>query len=91
MPRAGSPYAGSYPHRRAALLAGRPRCALRLVCDGAPATSADHRPPIAAHVHRDGSGCCTLIPACLPCQHRQGLLVGRGRWRSTPAPSGAWS
>jgi hypothetical protein len=69
MPRNGSPYGPAYERARKRLL-GRP-CALRLVCDGAPATSADHVPPLSRHRHVEGSGCCHLQPACTPCQNRQ--------------------
>lgn len=69
MPRRGSPYGPRYERARRALL-GRP-CALRLVCDGAAATEADHVPPLSRHVHVEGSGCCRLQPACGPCQRRQ--------------------
>ena len=71
MPRRGSPYDRRYQQERLALLAHRPACALRIVCDGAPADSADHDPPLALHAHRPGSGCCRLRPACLRCQAAQ--------------------
>lgn len=39
-------------------------------------------PPLALHdggvrAHRHGSGCCRLVPACGPCQRRQGALVAQ--------------
>jgi len=79
MPRAGSPYSGSYARRRAALI-GRP-CSLRLPgCTGV-ADSADHRPPLRLHAHVQGSGCCELVPACLRCQKSQGGRLSRRRGR----------
>jgi hypothetical protein len=53
-------------------MAGRP-CELRLVCNGARATEADHDPPLSRHRHVEGSGCCRLRPACGPCQRRQAI------------------
>jgi hypothetical protein len=53
-------------------MVGRP-CELRLVCDGAPASEADHVPPLSRHRHVEGSGCCRLRPACGPCQRRQAV------------------
>lgn len=73
MPRKGSPYGPRYEKVRAALL-GSP-CQMMLVCDGAPATSCDHEPPLSRHTHIEGSGCCLLRPACMPCQHRQARLL----------------
>lgn len=71
MPRRGSPYGGDYGRQRRALL-GLP-CELRLVCAGAPATEADHDPPLRRHRHVEGSGCCRLRPACWACQRRQAV------------------
>jgi len=81
MPRA--PYNAPYQRARLALLiyGGRCKCGRR-------ATSLDHQPPLATHTHIEGSGCCRLVPACLPCQRRQG-----GELRSAkraPAPSRRW-
>jgi hypothetical protein len=43
-------------------------------------------PPLALHVHVEGSGCCRSLPACGPCQRRQGMELGYGgHW--TPAPA----
>jgi hypothetical protein len=39
---------------------------------GEPATELDHDPPISRHVHVEGSGCCRSLPACGPCQRKQG-------------------
>lgn len=49
---------------------------MRLVCDGSPADSADHFPPLSRHPggadgHVEGSGCCVLRPACMRCQGAQ--------------------
>jgi hypothetical protein len=46
------------------------------------ATSLDHQPPLALHRHVDGSGCCRLVPSCLPCNLRA------GRWRVVNARKG---
>lgn len=73
MPRKGSPYGPRYQAVRAAQL-GQP-CEMRLVCDGAPATSSDHDPPLSRHVHVEGSGCCGLRPACSACQGRQARML----------------
>lgn len=78
MPRAGSPYGPTYERERRELLAGRPRCAVRLVCNGSPATEADHQPPLKLHVHVEGSGCCVLVPSCGPCARKQGARLAAG-------------
>ena len=76
MPRRGSPYGPRYEKVRRAHL-GQP-CELRLVCDGSPADSTDHEPPLSRHTHVEGSGCCLLRPACMRCQVRQAhLLAGQ--------------
>jgi hypothetical protein len=49
---------------------GQP-CQMMLVCSGSPADSCDHDPPLSRHTHVEGSGCCALRPACLPCQGKQ--------------------
>jgi hypothetical protein len=92
VPRRDSPYNQRYVMERRLLLARRERCRLRLVCDGAIATSADHNPPLALHTHVVGSGCCYLQPACLACQKAQGALITR-RLRTeppVPTPSRRW-
>lgn len=76
MPRRGSPYGPAYERDRVALLRVHRWC----VHCGAPATEADHQPPIELHPggrgsHRHGSGCCRLVPSCGPCQRRQGGLI----------------
>jgi hypothetical protein len=89
VPRAGSPYA--YGQQRRALLDKPQVCHL---CGSAPATSADHEPPLSRHVHVPGTGCCTLIPSGLRCQRRQGGRLMRQhepeRKRSIPPPSRRW-
>ena len=42
---------------------------------GRQATSPDHHPPLDAHTHIAGTHCCVLLPACLPCQARQGAQL----------------
>lgn len=66
-------YQGSYPRQRRELLADDPLCGH---CGLRPATRADHQPPLSLHEHVDGSGCCTLVPSCLPCEQRQSGLLG---------------
>ena len=53
---------------------GRP-CELRLVCAGAPATEADHVPPLSRHRHLQGSGCCELRPSCAKHQREQAVQL----------------
>jgi hypothetical protein len=60
---------------RASLL-GQP-CALMLMCDGDPADSADHSPPLSRHEHHEGSGCCRLQPACMRCQSEQARMLSK--------------
>ena len=67
------PYGHRYRLLRSALL-GLP-CELLLVCEGAPADSADHTPPLSRHEHHEGSGCCRVRPACMPCQGEQARLL----------------
>lgn len=50
-------------------------------CHRRVATTLDHDPPLAVHVHREGSGCCRLIPSCEPCNRRGGVAVKQGWWR----------
>jgi hypothetical protein len=91
MPRAGSPYGPSY-RRAVRTFRGRP-CELRLLCSGAPSTSGDHVPPLSQHTrpHVDGSGCCTLRPACVRCQREQGRrIANRLPMHQLPVESGAW-
>lgn len=67
------PYGHRYKTLRASLL-GQP-CELMLVCDGDPADSADHSPPLSRHEHIENSGCCELRPACMRCQHEQARVL----------------
>lgn len=54
----------AYRRNRQAILAGGPACALRILCDGARATTVDHVIAIA----RGGTNAITnLQPACGPC------------------------
>lgn len=66
-------YGYRYRKLRAALL-GFP-CELMLVCEGDPADSADHTPPLSRHVHVEGGDCCQLRPACMRCQGEQARLL----------------
>src|SRR5262245_30474501 len=50
-------------------------------CRRRQATTLDHDPPLAMHVHRNGSGCCRLIPSCEPCNRAGGQMVANGTWR----------
>ena len=76
MPRPGSSshrgYGAAYRRARAALLAGGPPCHW---C-GAPATTADHEPPIQVA----GRPHLNLVPACAPCNY------GRRPAQPTSAP-----
>lgn len=56
-----------YRRERELVLAGDPPCALRLVCDGAPATTADHVIPAS----KGGGNRGNLQPACGPCNARK--------------------
>lgn len=69
-----------YRRNRAALLADSPVCVLRIHCDGAPATTADHIVPVAG----GGTNALTnLRPACLSCNTARG--AGHRDERATPA------
>jgi hypothetical protein len=57
---------------------------------GRTATTLDHSPPLAAHCHVAGSGCCQLLPACAPCNYGGGARLGaRRRWQPATA-SRSW-
>jgi hypothetical protein len=74
------PYGATHQRRRRALI--RPGAVCHLC--GNPASELDHVPPLALHVHVEGSGCCRSLPACGPCQRRQAAELGfGGHW--TPA------
>lgn len=66
--KTATPYGHRYRQDREKVLRHGARCHS---C-GAPATEADHIPPVSMHKHREGSGCCQLLPACGPCQRSQG-------------------
>lgn len=81
----GSAYGQHYARVRRQLLDPPVLCAH---CRRRPANTLDHDPPIAMHVHRDGSRCCRLIPSCAECNRASGQRVAAGRWRpedGTPA------
>jgi hypothetical protein len=50
-------------------------CQLQLVCEGDPADSSDHTPPLSRHEHHEGSGCCRQQPACMRCQGEQARML----------------
>jgi hypothetical protein len=69
------------------LLEGPPvKCAH---CQRARATTLDHDPPLAMHVHKMGSTCCRLVPSCERCNREGGVLVANGKWRPGDLPVGA--
>src|SRR5215471_14145628 len=69
----------NYRRRLANLRAGPPvPCAH---CKRAVATTLDHDPPLAMHVHRAGSGCCRQVPSCEKCNRTGGTMVAQGTWR----------
>ena len=80
MPRRGSPYGPAHQRRRKALIVPGAKCHR---C-GAQASELDHVPPLTLHDHVEGSGCCTSLPACGPCQRAQADALGRNRY-DTPA------
>jgi hypothetical protein len=82
MPRRNSPYGPAYQKARAAILAGNPICA-HINCTR-PASEADHQPPLSRHRHRNGSGCCRLLPSCGPCQRRQAIDLANGKMAAAP-------
>ena len=81
---AASPYSEPRYRRTRRQLQGQP--VLCSHCKRRPATTLDHDPPLAMHVHRNGSGCCRLIPSCEECNRAGGQLVQQGRWRPSMAP-----
>jgi hypothetical protein len=72
-----------YQRDRKALLAGSPSCSY---CP-TPATEADHVPPLSRHFHRQGSGCCILVPSCFHHGRVQGGHLATGRAGPTPKPA----
>lgn len=53
-----------YARNRRVVLAGAPACALRILCSGAAATTADH---IVAVTNGGTNDLSNLQPACQPC------------------------
>ena len=84
-----SPYAeADYRAARARLERYPAECWKRC---GRPATTIDHVPALARHDHLEGSGCCTLLPACAPCNMGAGARIGnRSRTRQRPYASRRW-
>jgi hypothetical protein len=64
------------PHRSAAYRRAKAELAAGVVvcweCKERRASVPDHFPPLRAHVHVEGSGCCRLLPHCLACSRAQG-------------------
>jgi hypothetical protein len=79
-----SPYGGQYQRIRQMILGEGVVCAH---CRRARATTLDHDPPLAMHVHRPGAQCCRLIPSCVDCNREGGLAVQRGLWRPGMSPA----
>ena len=79
----GSGYDAGYDKRVARLKQSGTICAH---CQRAPATTLDHHPPLAMHVHRAGSHCCRLIPSCEPCKREGAVAVNQGRWHPELLP-----
>jgi hypothetical protein len=78
-----SAYSSSYRRKLEGLKAGPPLpCAH---CKRRRATTLDHSPPLAMHLHRPDSGCCVLVPSCEPCNRRGGQMVANGTWRPAVA------
>jgi hypothetical protein len=74
-----SGYSGSYQRKLAGLRSGPPLVCAH--CLKRRATTLDHNPPLAMHVHRPDSGCCVLVPSCEPCNRGGGQMVANGTWR----------
>jgi hypothetical protein len=53
-----------YQRNRRIILAGNPPCALRIHCNGAPATTADHITPVA---HGGTNAISNMQPSCARC------------------------
>lgn len=77
-------YGPRYRRIRRMILETRPLCAH---CKQARATTLDHDPPLAMHVHREGTGCCRLIPACESCNKSAGAAIAAGLWLPGFAPA----
>jgi hypothetical protein len=57
-----------YKRARRECLAAASSC---FYCANKP-TETDHVPPLSRHFHREGSGCCHLVPSCAPHARSQG-------------------
>jgi hypothetical protein len=71
-------YDAQYRRIRALMLDPPTPCAR---CRRRQATTLDHDPPLAMHVHRQGTQCCRLVPCCEECNRRGGVMVHNGTWR----------
>ena len=64
-------------------------------CGARRATSPDHVPPLADHVHTRVGDCCALVPACAPCNLSRGAATGNRRRRAVAAtrllPGSGWA
>jgi len=78
-------YGGNYQRLRGFLLDPPVECAH---CKRRTATTLDHDPPLSMHVHRPGTSCCRLIPACEECNRGGGIMVANGSWRPGASPVG---
>jgi hypothetical protein len=76
MPVRGSPYGPDHQRERALRLAPGVAC---VHCKVRQATELDHDPPLALHLHVNGSGCCRRLPSCGPCARAQGGRIATGR------------
>lgn len=82
MPRKGSPYGPAYQRALARVRERGPVCH---ICGEKGSDSVDHVPPLGLHRHVEGSKCCRLLPAHLPCNQREGgwrvanINMARGR------------
>jgi hypothetical protein len=54
-------------------------------CGERQATVPDHYPPLSAHAHVEGSGCCKLLPHCLRCSRAQGARQASAKGRPAEA------
>jgi hypothetical protein len=71
-------YSSNYRRAKALLLDPPVPCAH---CRRRVATTLDHDPPLAMHVHRGDGNCCRLVPSCEECNRRGGIMVHNGSWR----------
>jgi hypothetical protein len=77
-------------HRSAAYLRARAELGASVVlcweCGERRATVPDHYPPLSAHQHVEGSGCCKLLPHSLRCSRVQGARQASVKVRSVETP-----